>query len=79
MDKRSIQSQSSAQSPHYQSYIDQFNIDELENTILQGSRIHGINAYVECVGRHAHSANANKVALVHEEDRKSTRLNSSHT
>ena len=67
MDKRSIQSQSSAQSPHYQSYIDQFNIDELENTILQGSRIHGINAYVECVGRHVHSANANKVALVHED------------
>ena len=35
MDKRSIQSQSSAQSPHYQSYIDQFNIDELENWIAE--------------------------------------------
>jgi acetyl-CoA synthetase len=55
------------QNYHYQSYIDQFNIDELEQQILQGCRINGINAYVECVGRHAQSGKANKVALVHED------------
>ncbi|MFL0427029.1 AMP-binding protein [Moraxella sp. 179-F 1C4 NHS] len=55
------------QSYRYQSYIDQFNIDELEQQILQGCRINGINAYVECVGRHAQSDKANKVALVHED------------
>ena len=55
------------QNYHYQSYIDQFNIDELEQQILQGCRINGINAYVECVGRHANFDKANKVALVHED------------
>lgn len=53
--------------PPYQSYIDQFNINELEQRILVGCRIKGINAYVECVGRHAQSDKANKVALVHED------------
>lgn len=53
--------------PDYQSYIDQFNIDELEQQILQGCRINSINGYVECVGRHAQSGKANKVALVHED------------
>ena len=53
--------------PDYQSYIDQFNIDELEQQILQGCRINSINGYVECVGRHAQSDKANKVALVHED------------
>ncbi|MFW2176520.1 MULTISPECIES: AMP-binding protein [unclassified Moraxella] len=52
---------------HYQSYIDQFNIDQLESQILKGCRINGINAYVECCGRHAESDKANKVALVHED------------
>lgn len=55
------------QNYRYQSYIDQFNIDELEQQILQGCRINGINAYVECVGHHAQSDKANKVALVHED------------
>lgn len=53
--------------PTYPSFIDQFNIDTLEQDILTGSRINGINAYVECCGRHAQSDKANKIALVHED------------
>lgn len=50
----------------YHSYIEGFNLDELESRILSGSR-QAINAYVECCGRHATSSKADKVALVHED------------
>ena len=52
---------------HYHSYIDAFDLPALEQNILKGSRIDGINAYVECCGRHAESDKADKIALVHED------------
>ncbi len=57
--------------PPYPTFIDQFNIDTLEQQVLNGDRIRGLNAYVECCGRYAHpdkrSDKSNKIALVHED------------
>ncbi len=50
----------------YQDYIDNFDINRLEEQILAGSRS-ALNAYVECCGRHAQNGKADKVALVHED------------
>lgn len=51
----------------YQEHIEQFDLQKLESEILNGSREGGINAYIECCGRHAQSDKANKTALVHED------------
>lgn len=51
----------------YQTFIRDFDLKSFEKTILQGSYAGGINAYVECCGKHAASDKADKFALVHED------------
>ncbi len=51
----------------YDAYLAQFDIEQLEKQILSGCRVNGLNAYVECCGRHAQSDKASKIALVHED------------
>lgn len=51
----------------YQTFLQTFDLPAFEKTILQGDYQNGINAYIECCGKHAQSDKADKTALVHED------------
>ncbi len=51
----------------YRTFVEEFDLKAFEKKILKGSYKDGINAYVECCGKHAASEKANKIALVHED------------
>lgn len=51
----------------YQKFFREFDIKSFDKKILNGSYEDGINAYVECCGKHAASVKASKIALVHED------------
>lgn len=56
-----------AQKQDYVALMQNFSIESIEDK-LEGSLATGFNAYIECCGRHAQGAKANKIALVHENE-----------
>ncbi|PID65863.1 MAG: AMP-binding protein [Gammaproteobacteria bacterium] len=59
--------------PDYQSFFQSFDIDAFQKDILAGDYKSGINAYIECCGKHAKGEKADKIALVHEDTKGNTR------